>query len=139
MSRAREWGTENICKDQSLTIHCNDSDSIPCEDPYEGEAPEDDLCQLLPLDILAELGQLQERVSAVMENEDKGSDPDEVTGPGEHHQEDGDNVMDHVLEEIFPLDIHKLSDGQGDIEANLCMVMVESLLSVDITYCLPIM
>ena len=74
-----------------------------------------------------------------MENEDKGSDPDEVTGPGEHHQEDGDNVMDHVLEEIFPLDIHKLSDGQGDVEANLCKIMVERLLSVDITYCLPIM
>ena len=82
----------------------------PCKDPSESEASEDDLSQLVSLDIFAEFGQLEERVSAVMEDEDECSDPDEVTGPGEHHEEDGHNVVHHVLEEIFPLHIIKLSD-----------------------------
>ena len=40
-----------------------------------------------------------------MEDEDEGSDPDEVAGPGEGHQEDGDDVMDQVLEEVFSFNI----------------------------------
>ena len=42
-----------------------------------------------------------------------------MTWPGESEEEDGDDVMNHVLEEIFPLHIDELSDGQGDVETNL--------------------
>ena len=91
----------------------------PHDHPGQGEQPEHHLGQLVPLGVLTELGQLQQRIGAVVDDEDEGANPGEVTGPGEHHQQYRHVVMDKVLEEIFPLDIHPLGDGEGAVEAEL--------------------
>ena len=88
-------------------------------DPDNGEQTEHHLSHLVPLGVLTELGQLQQRVGTVVDDEDEGADPGEVAGPGEHHQQYRHVVVDEVLQEIFPLDVHPLSNGEGTVEAEL--------------------
>ena len=78
---------------------------LPCHYPDDSECPKDYLGHLVLLDIFTQFSKFQPGISTVVEDEDEGSDPDEVTGPGEGHQEDGDDVMDKVLEEIFSFNI----------------------------------
>ena len=87
--------------------------------PEDSEHPEHHLGHLVPLGVLAQLGQLQQGVGAVVDDEDEGANPGEVTGPGEHHQQYRHVVMDKVLQEIFPLDVNPLRNGQGAVEAEL--------------------
>ena len=58
------------------------------------------------------LGELQQRVGNIVKNHDETSDSEEVTRPGEHHQQDGGIVMDHHLKEVLSLHIEELANGQ---------------------------
>ena len=48
-----------------------------------------------------------------------GKLPGEVSGPGEHHEEDGGVVMDEHLPEVLPLHVEELADGEGPVEGEL--------------------
>ena len=90
----------------------------PCHNPDDSEASKDDLRHLVLLDIFTKFGELQPGICAVVEDEDEGPNPDEVAGPGEGQQQDGDDVVHQVLQEVLPLHIRKLCDGQGYVETN---------------------
>ena len=106
------------------SVHGGPEDSdgehvTPHDHPGQGEQAEHHLGHLVHLGVLTELGQLQQRVGTVVDDEDEGADPGEVAGPGEHHQQYRHVVVDEVLQEIFPLDVHPLGDGEGAVEPEL--------------------
>ena len=73
---------------------------------------------MLLLDVITQFGKLEEGVSAVVDDEDEGADPDEVAGPGEAEEQDGDQVVNHVLHKVLPLHVNHSRDGQRDIESD---------------------
>ena len=66
--------------------HSAGEDVAPHGHPDQGEQPEHHLGHLVVPGVLTELGQLQQGVGTVVDDEDKGANPGEVTRPGEHHQ-----------------------------------------------------
>ena len=66
---------------------------------------------MLFLDVIAQFGELEEGVGAVVDDEDEGADPDEVAGPGEPEQQDRDQMVNHVLHKVLPLDVNDSRDG----------------------------
>ena len=91
---------------------------LPCENPDASEDTKDNLCHLLLLDVIAQFGELEEGVGAVVDDEDEGADPDEVTRPGEAEEQDGHQVVHHVLHKVLPLHVNNRRDGQGNIESD---------------------
>ena len=90
------------------TILCSKS---PCKDPDASEDTKDNLRHLLFLDVIAKFCKFEERIGAVVDDEDEGADPDEVAGPGEPEEQDGHQVVDHVLHKVLPLDVNDGRDG----------------------------
>ena len=54
-----------------------------------------------------------------MDDEDEGSDPDEVCGPAEPYESDGGLMVDEHLPEIFSLHIEELAEGKRPVESHL--------------------
>ena len=52
-----------------------------------------------------------------------GKLPGEVSGPGEHHEEDGGVVMDEHLPEVLPLHVEELTEGERPVESHLYHVV----------------
>ena len=73
---------------------------------------------MLLLDVITQFGKLEEGVSAVVDDEDEGADPDEVAGPGEAEEQDGDQVVNHILHKVLSLHVNHSCDGQRDIESD---------------------
>ena len=84
-----------------------------CEDDQHG------LAGSAVLGVSEELGQLQQRVATVVDDEDQGSDPDKVRGPAEPYESDSGLVVDEHLPEIFSLHIEELAEGKRPVESHL--------------------
>ena len=54
-----------------------------------------------------------------MDDEDEGSNPNEVCGPAKSYESDGGLMVDEHLPEIFSLHIKKLAEGKGPVESHL--------------------
>ena len=84
-----------------------------CEDDQHG------LAGSAVLGVSEELGQLQQRVTTVVDDEDEGSNPDKVRRPAEPNESDGGLVVDEHLPEIFSLHIEELAEGKRPVESHL--------------------
>ena len=93
--------------------------ALPRDDPDWSEDHENSLTGFGVVCISEKLGQLEQGVPDIMDNEDEGAHPDKVGGPGEHDQANGGLVVDEHLPEVFPLDIKELADGEGPVECHL--------------------
>ena len=86
------------------------SDKIPGDDPNNGEQYKDSITSFPKSSVPKHLGELQQVVRTVVDNQHQGSYPGEVCCPGEHHEKDGSVMVDEHLPEVFPLDIKELAD-----------------------------
>ena len=76
---------------------------------YHPDGCEDDQHRLAGPAVLGvpqQLGQLQQRISAVVDDEDESSYSDEMSCPAEHNEGDGGLVVDEHLPEV--LDAHQV-------------------------------
>ncbi len=68
-------------------------DAEPGDDPRHRESTEEDFWRVSISGVLQQLGRLEEDVRAIVQEEDEGSDLEEVAGPREAHQQDGGHVV----------------------------------------------
>ena len=92
---------------------------LPGYHPDRCEDDQNSLAGPAVLGVSEELGQFQQRVATVVDDEDKSSDPDKVSGPAEANEGDGGLVVDEHLPEIFSLHIEELTEGEGPVESHL--------------------
>ena len=88
----------------------------PWYDPDGGEHHEHGLADLVVVGVPQQLGQLQQRVTAVVDDHDECPHPDEVSRPGEHDEGDGGHVVEEHLPEVLPLNVKELAEAQGPVE-----------------------
>jgi len=91
-------------------------DTTPGNYPCHRKQNEDGVAQLPVFNVSAELSQLQQVVSTVVDDQYQGSNPGEVSGPGEHHESYSGIVMYKHLPEILSFDIEELRYGEGPVE-----------------------
>ena len=86
-------------------------DATPGDYPGDGEQDEDSVAGSLVSGVAEHLGQLEQVVGAVVDDEDEAADPVGVGRPGEHHQGDGGVVVDEHLPEVLPPHVKELTEA----------------------------
>ena len=93
--------------------------NLPGYYPDGGEDDQHRLAGPAVLGVPEQFGQLQQRISAVVDDEDESSYSDKVSCPAEHDEGDGGLVVNEHLPEVLPLDIKELAEGKRPVESHL--------------------
>ena len=88
----------------------------PGDYPHYREDEEHSVTGFLVSGIAKQFGKFQQGVGTVMDYKHKGSDTDEVSCPGEHHEGNGGIVVYEHAPEVLPFHIKELADRKGPIE-----------------------
>lgn len=90
----------------------------PRHDPDDREYGKDDIAQLLVVGVFGDFGRLQEDVGTIVDDQHQRADTVQITHPRQRQKDQGDNVMDEHLPEVFAFDVKELGDDQRPVEGH---------------------
>ena len=99
-------------------------DDTPGDDPDNREDDREDITWFFVVQISKHFCHFKDWVNTVVYKEHQCANTGKVGGPWEHYQGDGGDVVDKHLQEVLPLDIEELADGQWQVEGQLHHVVV---------------